>query len=136
MKTITKIEDWHEQRNLVNGSTDPAQFVKALEELMEVYASIRPKVPPAQLVGEVKGMLDELLYKGRIKPEIEYGDGLKDGLGDVVVVLVNIAKRNGYKLEDCIKHSYGEIKDRKGLMKNGVYVKYEDLTEDEQRRFK
>ena len=115
MKTIRKIEEWHDKRNLVNGSTDPAQFVKALEELMEVYASIRPKVPPTQLVGEVKGMLDNLLHKGRIKPEIQYGDGLKDGLGDVIVVLVNIAKRNGHKIECCIKHSYDEIKNRKGL---------------------
>jgi hypothetical protein len=133
-KVIKKIIEWHSLRNLLEGSTDQAQFVKLMEEISEVYASIRPNVPAPQLAGELRGIITDLEYKNKIKSDD--GSGLADGIGDVNVVLINIAERNGLSLEDCLKASYKEIKDRKGLSKNGIYVKYEDLTDEEKARFK
>lgn len=46
-----------------------------------------------------------------------------DACGDCVVVLVNLAHLGGVKLEDCINAAYKEIKDRKGKMDNGTFVK-------------
>lgn len=46
-----------------------------------------------------------------------------DGIGDCVVVLTMIAMQEGLKIEDCIASAYEEIKNRKGKLVNGVFVK-------------
>lgn len=38
-----------------------------------------------------------------------------------------LAKINGLDVVDCLEYSYNEIKDRKGKMVNGVFIKEEDL---------
>lgn len=48
---------------------------------------------------------------------------IKDGLGDCVVVLVNLAELCGMKLEECVKSAYEEIKNRKGKMVDGTFQK-------------
>jgi len=138
MKVYKKIKDWHNLRGLIDQSTDNAQFVKLLEETIEVYAAIRPNIPASQLSGELIGMITDLNHRNRIKMVSveEARDALADGLGDIQVVQVNIAERNGLDLKECVKGSYKEIKDRKGLMKNGQFTKYEDLTDEEKARFK
>ena len=44
-----------------------------------------------------------------------------DGIGDCVVVLVNLAELQGVSIESCIAAAYEEIKGRKGKMVNGTY---------------
>ncbi|MCP4322312.1 MAG: hypothetical protein GY787_10775 [Alteromonadales bacterium] len=46
-----------------------------------------------------------------------------DAIGDMVVVLTNLAHLGGTTIEECIDSAYNEIKDRKGGMKNGTFVK-------------
>jgi NTP pyrophosphatase (non-canonical NTP hydrolase) len=46
-----------------------------------------------------------------------------DAIGDMVVVLTNLAKLRGHNIEDCITSAYGVIKDRQGKMINGTFVK-------------
>ena len=50
-----------------------------------------------------------------------------DSFGDCVVVLTILAAQNGLQIEDCIVQAYDEIKERKGVMKDGVFVKEEDM---------
>ena len=90
------IEGWHEARNLIDGSTDQAQYVKLIEE-----------------AGELAGNIARGKYVG-------------DDIGDMVVVLINIARRNGLTLEDCVQTAWNDIKDRKGKMVDGVFIKEED----------
>ena len=52
---------------------------------------------------------------------------LKDGIGDMVVVLTNLAHLAGMKIEDCMKSAYDVINKRKGSMINGSFVKNETL---------
>ena len=49
-----------------------------------------------------------------------------DGLGDILVVLINLAHLSGYELEDCLACAYHEIKSRQGKMINGTFVKNEN----------
>jgi len=91
------VADWHEDRNLIEGSTDAAQMHKLLEEVNE---------------------LDQ---------DVHDGYDLRDEMGDVLVVLINIATRNGFTLRQALEVSYKKIKDRKGQMRNGIFVKEEDL---------
>jgi len=46
-----------------------------------------------------------------------------DAIGDMVVVLTNLAALEGLKIEDCITSAYDVIKSRQGSMVNGTFVK-------------
>ena len=93
---IEKVKQWHHDRNLIEGSTDLDQFGKLLEEVDELRQSML------------------------------FAEDVTDDIGDIMVVLINIAERNGLTLEQCLEHAYNDIKDRKGKMVNGVFVKEQD----------
>ena len=54
-----------------------------------------------------------------------------DAIGDMVVVLTNLAHLNNVNIETCIASAYNEIKNRKGKMINGTFVKTDGLSEAE-----
>ena len=71
-------------------------------------------------VTEELGELAEGINKG--KPE-----QVKDSLGDVLVTLILLAEDLNLNLLDCLNSAWGEIKDRKGEVKDGSFVKESDL---------
>ena len=99
MEYLTKnIEQWAIDRNL--HTADPMkQAVKLGEEFGELCK------------GLAKGKEDET----------------KDAIGDMFVVLTILAMQLGTSVEECAELAYEEIKDRKGEMVNGVFVKESDL---------
>ena len=50
---------------------------------------------------------------------------IQDAIGDIVVVLTNLAELSKLRIEDCIDSAYDEISSRKGQMINGTFVKDE-----------
>ncbi len=46
-----------------------------------------------------------------------------DAIGDVFVTLVIVSRLCGLDLLECVKQAYSEIKDRKGQIINGIFVK-------------
>lgn len=96
MSVFNKIREWAHDRNLIKGSTPEAQFEKLVEEaVIELHKAIRLK--------------DKELFK--------------DAIGDAGVVLTIMAAEEGLTFEECLDHAYNEIKDRKGKMVDGVFVK-------------
>ena len=93
---IIKVKEWHIERNLIRGSTDKDQVLKLIQEVGELSDSV---------------CKDECLL---------------DDIGDILVVLINICTRNGVTLGDCLLSAYRDIKDRKGKMVDGVFVKNAD----------
>lgn len=91
------IQRWAGDRCLIDGSTPASQTVKLMEE-----------------VGELAG--------GICKNK---ADVIKDSIGDTFVVLVIIAAQMRWSMEECVEAAYNEIKDRKGKMVDGVFVKEE-----------
>ncbi len=89
------IRQWAEDRNLIEGSDPKSQFVKLIEEAGEL----------ANAIGK--------------KNDIEFADAI----GDMFVVLTILAAQNGMKIEDCIDGAWQEIKDRKGKMVDGIFLK-------------
>jgi len=71
-------------------------------------------------LGEEFGELCQGLAKG--KP-----DQIADSIGDMYVVMTILSMQLGLDIRECIQQAYDEIKDRKGRMVNGVYIKEEDL---------
>lgn len=52
---------------------------------------------------------------------------VKDSLGDVLVTLILLAEDLNLNLLDCLNFAWSEIKDRKGKVKDGSFVKESDL---------
>ena len=48
-----------------------------------------------------------------------------DAIGDMVVVLTNLAEQRNVRVETCIASAYNQISDRQGKMINGTFVKDE-----------
>jgi hypothetical protein len=46
-----------------------------------------------------------------------------DAIGDITVVLIGFCLQQGLDYEACIEAAYHEIKDRKGKVVNGIFVK-------------
>jgi NTP pyrophosphatase (non-canonical NTP hydrolase) len=57
-------------------------------------------------------------------------DQVIDSIGDMYVVMTILCLQLGIRIDDCVYRAYDEIKDRKGQMVNGVFVKESDLQED------
>src|SRR5699024_9422429 len=79
----------------------------------------QPEKQMLKLVEEV-GELAQGLAKGNL-------DLVVDSIGDVYVVLKVLSMQLDLNLSDCVSEAYDEIKDRKGKMVDGVFVKEEDL---------
>jgi NTP pyrophosphatase (non-canonical NTP hydrolase) len=94
---VEKIAQWHRDRNLIDGSTDKDQYMKLIQEA------------------------------GELSDHICRGLDIKDDIGDMMVVLINIATRNNLTVTECLNAAYNDIKDRKGRMIDGVFVKEADL---------
>lgn len=56
-------------------------------------------------------------------------DKTKDSLGDILVTLIILAQDLNLDLLDCLNEAYNVIKDRKGKVINGSYIKESDLHE-------
>ena len=93
------IRQWGNDRNIINGSTVHAQIAKFCEEFGELVSAI--------LRGD--------------KPKIE------DGFGDAIVVLIMMMAQTKCNMKDCMRAAYDEIKNRRGKMVDGVFVKESDL---------
>ena len=92
---FTKIRHWAYERGIYDHGDSKTQYVKLMEEA---------------------GELAEALLKND-KPEII------DAIGDMVVVLTNLAKLEKLDIEDCIENAYETISKRTGKMMNGTFVK-------------
>ena len=123
------ITQWHIDRNLIEGATAAAQTVKLLEEFIEVVAAQMPEASPLQIASAVIQSVNGLLETGRIKTVSTKNakTAFKDGIGDMGVVMVNLAVRADSTLSECMQIAYKEIEHRKGEMRNGIWVKEEDL---------
>lgn len=100
---IAKINEWADERNLKQA--DPKiQWMRITEE-----------------VGEIRDVL--------LKPT-KFTDpqmALKDAIGDTLVTIIVLAHQLDLDVTECLNIAYEEIKNRKGKMINGTFVKEDDL---------
>jgi len=90
-------------------------LIRAWAEDRELYENGDTKTQALKLVEEVGETCRAILKEDH--------EEITDGIGDCVVVLTNLAELHGVSIEDCIEAAYNEIKNRKGKMSNGTYVK-------------
>jgi len=89
------IRSWATDKGIYTSGDAKTQFVKLMEEAGELAQAILKNDEPEVI----------------------------DAIGDMVVVLTNLAKLRGHNIEDCITSAYDVIAKRKGEMINGTFVK-------------
>jgi len=72
----------------------------------------------------ILGRLSDSLVKDQTAKSIEL-------VGALALALTRAAKRHNLDVNTCLEQAYNDIKDRKGLMYNGVFVKSTDPRHDE-----
>ena len=90
-----KIRDWAEDKGIYTKGDPKTQYIKLMEEAGETGRAIL-KQDDAEI---------------------------KDGIGDMVVVLTNLAELCGFTIEECVESAYDVISKRTGKMNNGTFVK-------------
>ena len=92
-----KIRDWAGERGLYTKGDKKTQFCKLMEEAGELGRAVLKDDQPEFI----------------------------DAIGDMVVVLTNMAHLGGTTIEECIDAAYKVISKRTGKMVNGTFVKDE-----------
>lgn len=102
-KLIDKVNQWADSRGLKQADPN-IQWMRITEE-----------------VGEIRDVL--------LKPTkfTEPQAALKDAIGDTLVTIIVLAHQLDLDVTECLSIAYEEIKNRKGKMVNGTFVKEEDL---------
>jgi len=90
-----RVTQWATDRNLIGGSEPRDQMLKLVEEMGELATAIQKKDRLKQI----------------------------DAIGDCAVVLCIVAAQLGFSFDDCQWAAWSEIKDRKGRLVDGVFVK-------------
>ena len=175
MKVLIKnIEQWAEERNLMQGSTPQKQMLKLMEEFGELCAGIaknKPEIVNKDSIGDCTVVLiilsrqlglgseynfatlkerfempqrfttelcclDFAVHYGNLALSIGMVDSFQLGISPASITfdlircygsLLAICHSLKLDVQDCLQHAYNQIKDRKGKMINGVFVKEEDL---------
>ena len=98
LKMFNLIREWADQRGLYEKGDVKTQLIKLQEEMGELA-----------------------------KATLEHDQAeIQDAIGDMVVVLTNLAHLNSVNIETCIAEAYNVISKRTGKMINGTFVKDED----------
>jgi NTP pyrophosphatase (non-canonical NTP hydrolase) len=89
------VENWAEEKGILQKATPMAQALKTLEECTELCTAIN----------------------NNDRPEIV------DAIGDIMVTLIIQAKMQALSIEQCLESAYNVISKRTGRMINGQFVK-------------
>lgn len=167
---IKNIEQWAEDRNLIEGSTPQKQFIKLMEEFGELCSGVAKNKPDVikDSIGDcfvvmvilakqnhINSVLETISNLDSFQPVFELLD-VEEIIAETVVSLGMLAselmgqnlemptkvdaifgcpclslklisRKYNLMLTDCVQAAWDEIKDRKGRMIDGVFVKEGDL---------
>ncbi len=91
-----KVIRWSEARKIIPNATPTSQLMKAVSEIGELC--------------DAQGKRDH--------------EAIVDGVGDVLVCLINYVTLQNLTMKECLAAAYEQIKDRNGtLMPDGTFVK-------------
>lgn len=96
-----KVRQWAKVRKL-DTANPKSQLLKGFEELSELSVGVNK----------------------------QQEEKIVDSMGDIQVVLIILAQQLGIDYERSLDYAYEQIKDRKGMMIDGTFVKYADLSDE------
>lgn len=93
---ISKVLTWANDRNLIDGGCPKSQMLKCVSEV------------------------------GELADNVNKQNDIRDDIGDVLVTLIILSAQHDLDLLQCLQVAYDDIKDRKGVMLDGVFIKDTD----------
>lgn len=151
---IQKIEQWANDRNIIKGSKPIDQAMKLFSEFGELADNVGKGRDCRDDVGDVFVVLTIITKQHgdsifdfleespwnyshieHKKDLVEYlcmslalfsGEYSDNKAGDCIAILERLCDMHGYTLKECIQIAYDDIKNRKGIMSNGVFIKESD----------
>lgn len=152
---ILKVEQWAQDRNLINGCKPIDQAMKLFSEVGELADNIGKGRDIKDDVGDVLVVMiiiakqlgatlssfnapewaedtnKKLLLKlqGSLVEYAEWAEykSFPSGIVKRILNILNgIAQNHKTTLEECLSVAYNDIKDRKGIMHNGTFIKSTD----------
>jgi NTP pyrophosphatase (non-canonical NTP hydrolase) len=90
-----KVIEWANERGLIKEENASKQFIKLTEEVGELASALLKKDPYETI----------------------------DAIGDINIVLIILCEQLGLNMSECVNSAYEEIKNRKGVLKNGTFIK-------------
>ncbi len=125
MELVEKIKDWAENRGLYEKGDALTQFCKLSEEFGELGKAIMNKDEDefSDAIGDMFVVMTNLVelsntYFDKERSKSYYEDVIGDGGSQML-----IHNEEWNSIEFCIQSAYDVIKNRKGKMKNGTFVK-------------
>lgn len=92
-----QVANWFNDKGLINKDNSTKQLCKVIEELGELSSAILKENKEEEL----------------------------DSFGDVFITLIGLAEMREVNLLECLEMAFNVIKNRKGIVKNGTFVKDE-----------
>lgn len=116
------IRDWAEQRGIYKKGDTKTQFLKLIEEVGELGKAILNKdhEETKDAIGDIVVVLTNLTELAN--HDIFLKEFYEDFVGDGGSHLQQ-SKEGNISIEECINSAYSVIKNRKGKMQNGTFVK-------------
>lgn len=146
---IQKVEKWAEDKGLIDVELAPKQYLKVLEEIGETARAIlkNDKEGIVDGIGDIcvtliilakqlgikisddsrtvfketwldKSFFATIIFESLLR---SFSHGRVDY--DILAKVSEIAFSQGYTLEFCLESAWNEIKDRKGKLIDGIFVK-------------
>ena len=97
MKSVIerKVIEWANERGLIKQENATKQFIKLTEEVGELASALLKKDPYETI----------------------------DAIGDINIVLIILCEQLGINMSECVNSAYEEIKNRKGKLVDGTFIK-------------
>ena len=151
---IAKIEQWAEDRNIIKGTKPINQAMKLFSEFGELADNVGKCRDCRDDIGDLFVVLtiifaqlgesiadvciQEYTTRSSKKAVLHIAESLPnftncasngytdDSIVDILGYLQFIASEHGHTLEECVQIAYNDIKDRKGIVYNGLFIKESD----------
>ena len=109
----TKVEEWADDKDLLHEENADKQFMKFIEEVFEFKREIDIS-NLRRLVGDNKDFISR---------------DINLEMGDIFVTLIILCNQLGIDCVECLQLAYDKISKRKGVTKDGIFIKEEDLND-------
>jgi len=142
------VEQWASVRGIYDQSTGAHQQAKALEEVGE-YLTATTDAEMMDAVGDIAvcivnaaKMAGQDLRLNAASNWSEFGaisyvasNVCAGRYRRALENLCGVAQNNGLSMAECFESAWDEIKDRRGMMVKGMFVKWDNLSDDQRAEF-
>lgn len=114
-----KVEEWAKDKDLLHSENADKQFMKFIEEVFEFKSEFdyleRIGEDPSETYSDYE--------------QIETQENMQLEMGDIFVTLIILCKQLGIDCVECLEMAYDKISKRKGVTRDGIFIKEEDLND-------